>query len=213
MSRSTKQSYHHGDLAAALVAAATHILETGGEAALSLRAAARQAGVSQAAPYHHFRDKGALLAAVAAQGFRRLSAEMEDYARKTDSPAEWMRELGVGYVVFAFENPALFRLMFGASAGKDLNSNELVEAGLASYAMIEEACRNRIAASGSDMDPDEVTLAAWSLVHGLANLLIDGRGKLVAAKILKLALPTGERPWGRVDIERLTRQVIGRRIF
>src|ERR1700683_2993238 len=118
-------SYHHGDLRDALVLAARTILEKRGLAALSLRAAARAAGVSPAAPYHHFADKKALLDAVAAQGFDALTSAMEKpMAKKTDPDAR-LDASGIGYVVFALENPALFRLMVGG--GEQQVSAHLME--------------------------------------------------------------------------------------
>src|SRR5271167_202611 len=118
--RQTKRgaSYHHGDLRAALVQAARTILETQGLATLSLRGAARAAGVSPAAPYHHFPDKQALLDAVAAQGFDALTAAMTTRMAKETNPDARLEASGVGYVVFAVENPALFGLMFGAREQK-----------------------------------------------------------------------------------------------
>jgi AcrR family transcriptional regulator len=106
-------SYHHGDLRDALVRAARTILEKQGLAALSLRGVARVVGVSPAAPYHHFPDKQALLEAVAAQGFDALTAAMEKRMAKKTDPTGRLDASGVGYVTFALENPALFRLMFG----------------------------------------------------------------------------------------------------
>ena len=113
--RQTKRgtSYHHGDLRDALLRSARTILETQGLAALSLRGVARAAGVSPAAPYHHFPDKQTLLNAVAAEGFDALTSAMEKrMATKTGLNAR-VDASGVGYVTLAVENPALFRLMFG----------------------------------------------------------------------------------------------------
>ena len=108
-----RQTYHHGDLRDALVRAARTILEKQGLAALSLRGAARAAGVSPAAPYHHFPDKHSLLDAVAVQGFDALTSAMDKRMAKKKDPSARLDASGVGYVVFALENPALFRLMFG----------------------------------------------------------------------------------------------------
>src|SRR5271154_1132897 len=111
-------SYHHGDLRDALVRAGRTILEEDGLAVLSLRRVARTAGVSPAAPYHHFADKQALLDAVATQGFDALTSAMETRMAKETDPDARLDASGVGYVVFAVENPALFRLMFGAREQK-----------------------------------------------------------------------------------------------
>ena len=97
-----------------LVRAGRTILEKDGLAALSLRRAARSAGVSPAAPYHHFPDKQALLDAIATQGFDALTSAMETRMAEVADPNARLDASGVGYVAFAVENPALFQLMFGA---------------------------------------------------------------------------------------------------
>src|SRR5580658_8100808 len=110
--------YHHGDLSRALVEAARRILEAEGAAALSLRAVAREAGVSPAAPYHHFKDKTELLEAVAQGGWDVLSEEIVTARRNADGAEEALRAIGVAYVTFARKNPALYRLMY------DLNRDQ-----------------------------------------------------------------------------------------
>src|SRR5437667_11582746 len=104
--------YHHGDLSRALVEAARRILEAEGPAALSLRAVAREAGVSPAAPYHHFKDKGELLEAVAQEGWEMLDQVIGKAKADARSPADALDEIGVGYVCFARENPALYRVLY-----------------------------------------------------------------------------------------------------
>src|SRR5256712_12176672 len=106
--------YHHGDLPRALLDAALHIVETQGTAALTLRAAARSAGVSQAAPYRHFANKEAILAAVAEDGFRSLMAAMREASAASGAgPLERLRAVGLGYATFATRHPSHFRVMFG----------------------------------------------------------------------------------------------------
>src|SRR5581483_10241605 len=90
--------YHHGDLRRALVDAARRILEAEGPSALSLRAVAREAGVSPAAPYHHFKDKGELLEAVAQEGWQMLEEVITEAKANAASPEEALQEIGVGYV-------------------------------------------------------------------------------------------------------------------
>src|ERR1700758_3471721 len=104
--------YHHGDLSRALVAAGRRILESEGPDALSLRAVAREAGVSPAAPYHHFKDKGELLDAVAAEGWRELGDAIARARAEAPSPAVAVTEIGVAYIRFARDNPALYRIMY-----------------------------------------------------------------------------------------------------
>src|SRR5208282_1111267 len=107
--------YHHGDLSRALVEAARRILEAEGAAALSLRAVAREAGVSPAAPYHHFKDKTELLEAVAHEGWEALSQSIVEARRSAPTAGEALASIGVAYVNFAQANPALYRLMYHTS--------------------------------------------------------------------------------------------------
>ncbi len=166
--------YHHGDLRAGLIDAATQIVETEGVMALSLRGVARQAGVSQTAPYHHFADKEALLAAVAETGFRGLSEAMGTYNQGVESAGAQIVALGHAYVSFATANPGRFRLMFGPQVPDKANYPDLLASGARSYEMIRaavEARRNEMDTQSGTLDAD--TMAAWSIVHGLATLLID----------------------------------------
>lgn len=163
---STSSRYHHGDLRAALVVAATAMLEQEGHEALSLREAARRAGVSHNAPYRHFADREALLAAVAADGFRALAAAM---AQASGSGRIALRGVGEAYVAFAVARPRLFTLMFGA--GLDAGAHpELQEAMGKVFAHLAEGFGAR-----GDGNPRPAMIAAWSVVHGLAHLLIDAR--------------------------------------
>ena len=169
MSTSGARGYHHGELRTALVGAALDLLAEDGADAVSLRAVARRAGVSAMAPYRHYPDKEALLAAVAVQGFDGL----RDALRAVDDAApagQALVEQAVAYVRYALENPALFRLMFGP---KRLGTHpELTAAGEAAYAVLAA----RVAAeAAADADRDALALGCWSMVHGLASLFLDGR--------------------------------------
>ena len=169
MSTSAARSYHHGELRAALVQAALDLLADDGAEAVSLRAVARRAGVSAMAPYRHYPDKEALLAAVAVQGFDGL----RDRLHAADDSAPAGRALvaqAVAYVGYAIEKPALFRLMFGP---KRLGAHPaLIAAGESAYAVLA----TRVAAeTAADIDRDARALGCWSLVHGLASLFLDGR--------------------------------------
>ena len=168
-----RRPYHHRDLRPALIRSALEILSEAGVAGLSLRAAARRAKVSAMAPYRHFADKEALLAAVAEYGFRQLAARLNAAAAATD-PRAGLGALGVAYVVFAREEPSLFKLMFGPSIEKKSAHPALDDAGCACFDALRQAVE---AASFFDGDRDlgDVSLACWSLVHGLASLMVDGR--------------------------------------
>jgi AcrR family transcriptional regulator len=164
-------TYHHGDLRDALVRAARTILEKQGLAALSLRGAARAAGVSPAAPYHHFTDKHALLDAVAVQGFDALTAAMDKLMAKQKDPSARLDASGVGYVVFALENPALFRLMFSGDGQQSSASVPLIEARDRAYGVLQAG----VAKTSPDGVADPfVCLRLWALVHGIATLILDG---------------------------------------
>jgi len=142
-----------------------------------MRAIAREAGVSHMAPYHHFADKAALLAAVAEEGFRALTQEMADrIAARGGDQKTALRESGIAYVVFAATRPHLFRAMFSSEvAGMSDDYPSLSEAGLATFAVLQGLVeRSQEEGSVRDDDSRRIGLTAWSLVHGLAMLIIDG---------------------------------------
>jgi len=175
---SSRASFHHGDLKAELVAAAKKMVQKDGAENLSLRGVARAAGVSEAAPYNHFSDKNALLAEVAASGFRDLQAKIakEDSSKKSKLNA--IDNSGVAYVEFAVENPALFRLMFGKlRGGMDAQSSNLKTQSKAIYNDLEMRSQDHNNVKGKDTSPnrkkDIGALRDWVQAHGLALLLID----------------------------------------
>ena len=161
-------TYHHGDLRAACLSAALELLEDGGATALSLRAVARRAGVSAAAPYRHYADREALVSAVAAVGYGEL-AERLAAAHPAPSTPEQLARVGVAYVEFALEQPALFRLMFGEPCDRD--NEERVAATAAVSLYLQEI----VARCFPQADPEALAPAIWALVHGLAFLHLDGR--------------------------------------
>jgi len=172
-----RKSYHHGDLRQALLDAALDIVRRRGVAALTLRAVASQARVSHMAPYHHFADKAALIAAVAEEGFRGLQREMlERIARHPDDPRAQFRESGVAYVVFAVKNPNLFRVMFGPQVREVESHPGLQEAAEAAFAVVQGLVeRSQEVRAVRDEDSRAVGISAWALVHGIAMLCVDGQ--------------------------------------
>jgi AcrR family transcriptional regulator len=166
VSASTAKTYHHGELRAALVQSALELLTEIGVEALSLRAVARRAGVSAMAPYRHYPDKEALLAAVATRGFEGLREALQ--AADMALGKEALVAQAVAYVRYALANPALFRLMF--SAKRTASHPGLDAAGDAAYAVLAQ----RVAALTPGDEREARTLGAWSLVHGLASLYLDG---------------------------------------
>ena len=195
-----KAAYHHGDLRRALLAAARAILEQDGLSALSLRAVARRAGVSQAAPYHHFPDKDALLAALGAEGFDALDRAMRERMEGLGDPAQRLVASGVGYVAFAVENPALFRIMFGASMRGVGAHPERSAAGDRAYATLEKAVQATLGDKVGDAGAMALAcLRAWSLAHGLAKLLVEGGidpARYGARDVDELARWTLSEPFG-----------------
>jgi AcrR family transcriptional regulator len=181
----TRARYHHGDLRRALLDASLELIRSSGAEALALRAVARKAGVSHSAPYHHFRSKTALVAAVAADGFRALrESVLARMASQPDGSIAQFREGGVAYVLFAIEHPERYRVMFGVDradpeAFSELR-DEIVATGDVAVRAIERCQRGGLLRAG---DPRELANILWATCHGLSMLLIDGdlrRGSDVA---------------------------------
>jgi AcrR family transcriptional regulator len=172
-----RRRYHHGNLRDALIKAALEILDTDGLSALSLRAAAARAGVSHAAPKHHFGNMRGLVGAVVAHGYRQLDAMMaENRARSSDDLVEQVRASHRAYARFAIENPGLFRLMF-SRAHFDFSDESLRDTVVGANQHLESLSRAIAAAIGADVERDwrAIATAIWTSAHGYAHLLIDGR--------------------------------------
>lgn len=168
-----KKAYHHGELRESLLEAAELLLEEDGPGGLSLRKVGRRLGVTPGAPYRHFEDKDALLAALAVRGFERLRERMLAEQDGSANGEERMRRAGLGYLEFAAQHPELFRLMFGWMPSRDVP--ELCEASDAAFAGLRgilEGCEQEGLLTKSVQDAG---LMAWSAVHGAAFLLIDKR--------------------------------------
>ncbi|GAB3854461.1 TetR/AcrR family transcriptional regulator [Nocardioides maradonensis] len=176
MAEAGRSSYHHGDLRAALISSAMGMLERGEP--FSIRAVARETGVSATAPYRHFPDREALESALAAEGLRNLK---EDLVRGRVLPTtpEELAEFGVAYVEFALRRPALFRLMFGNECNTD--DEDRVRAA----ADVHELLAAAITGVYPDAHPLDLALGGWGIVHGLAFLYLDR--KLTAASIDEVA--------------------------
>lgn len=161
--------YHHGDLRRALVEAAERLLDREGASALSLRAVAREAGVSAAAPYHHFRDKNELLMAVAHQGFEELAEKMRDAAAGIEDPGKRVNALGVAYVCFARDNRALYHLMYDSSRRENFRA-EPRKPDEGPMNLVRKALTT---GPGAEIDPLALELrqiAGWCVAHGLAEM-------------------------------------------
>jgi AcrR family transcriptional regulator len=163
-----RAAYHHGDLRAACVRAAVDLLEEGDETALSLRAVARRAGVSPAAPYRHYADREALVSAVAAVGYLDL-AERLRAAHPSPSTSEQLASVAVAYVQFAIDRPALFRIMFSEPCDRDNDDRVAATAAVSLY------LRGIVERAFPQADAEALATAIWALVHGLAFLHLDGK--------------------------------------
>lgn len=169
--------YHHGDLRRALLDAAEALIAEG-DGDPSLRAVARRAGVSHAAPYKHFADRHGLRAGVAKRGFEALRGEMERAAANAGEAP--LRAIGRAYLGFALAHPARYRLMFGPEFAGARGTPELETAAQAAF----EALVARQPHGDTQTGDRATAVAYWSLVHGLGTLLIDGR----------VAVPDGRDP-------------------
>ena len=161
--------YHHGDLRRALVDAARQLLERDGPNALSLRAVAREAGVSPAAPYHHFKDKSELLDAVAEQGWTMLTESLVGAKTASNDMRDRVSEVGLSYVKFARAHPALYRLMYDCSR----NRAALPEQSGDEHGAFGQV-RERLIGAGvkeeDTLDIELATIGSWCAAHGLAEM-------------------------------------------
>lgn len=173
------RNYHHGDLKAALISAAKKLLAEKGIEALSLRTIASEVGVSHMAPYAHFKNKTELFQAIAATGFKALAQRMENVDVQQDAKL-LILDYGTQYIEFAIANAALYRLMLSqtqvmgpqnAEAGSQHMTQELRDASKRPYVLLVQAF--------GQLTQDKTTQnvqaqGAWSIVHGMAALMIDG---------------------------------------
>ncbi|HEX6591769.1 MAG TPA: TetR/AcrR family transcriptional regulator [Moraxellaceae bacterium] len=171
--RTDGPSYHHGNLRQALVEKGLELLEAG-QADISLRELTRQVGVSANAAYRHFASKEDLLAAMAAEGFRRLATVQAMAMQERGTAAEGFLEAGRNYVAFARRHPALFRLMFGRFAASN-RSEEMLQSAELAYGGLRYGVAAALGLPVEDAKVLPAAMHAWSLVHGLSQLIIDGQ--------------------------------------
>jgi AcrR family transcriptional regulator len=162
--------YHHGDLRRALIDAARRILEAEGPSALSLRAVAREAGVSPAAPYHHFKDKTELLEAVAQEGWEMLDEVIARAKAEAASPDEALNGIGVGYVCFARDNPALYRVMYDTARDREALPEDMHEDKDSAYCKVRDTIVEAGGDPSDELDLELATIASWCAAHGLAEM-------------------------------------------
>lgn len=172
-----KNSYHHGDLKNALIKAGTEILAKNGVGGLSLRKVAKKAGVSHTAPYAHFADKQALIAAISTEGFRRLYEQVFAVTEQhQDDPAQQLLETAWTYLQFAINDPDQFKIMFSSVLEKEKEYPDFV-------AMSQKTFQQVMTIVGScqeagvlrEGDGALTAVTTWSAVHGLIALLLEGQ--------------------------------------
>jgi AcrR family transcriptional regulator len=170
--QSSRKSHHHGDLREALIAAGLRLLEEGGPEALTLRRAAALAGVSHAAPAHHFAGLPGLHRAIADEGFRRFRNYMVDARLAGEqSPRGHLLSICRGYFRFARDNRALFGLMFGFSTS-ERQPKGISDIGSYAYGILRAACAPFVP---DDTEPEVTEAQVWSLIHGFTSLYLSGR--------------------------------------
>lgn len=181
-----QKPYHHGDLRAALLLAGEAELAERGVEGFSLRAVAKRAGVSHAAPAHHFGDVGGLLTALAAEGFRRFQATLDEAEAGAADARDRAIRAGFGYMRFATTRPALFKLIFAAQK-PDFSAPDLAEAAEVAYGHLVALVE---ALGGGPAD----VAALWAMSHGLADLARGQRLRMMAG------LPEDQREAALRDI-------------
>lgn len=174
----SKNTYHHGDLRASLLQAATDMLAETGIENLSLRKLADRVGVSRTAPYHHFKDKNELLCAIAEEGFRHWHQQADSIlAQQELSAREKYRQFVHGYIGYAADNPEMYELMFGRAIWKQAAATQSLK-DVAYPSFQNQVTMTRKWQEMGLMSKDEDTLrlaqVTWGTMHGIARLLIDG---------------------------------------
>jgi AcrR family transcriptional regulator len=191
-SAKTETPYHHGALREALLQAAERVLERDGLAGLTLRAVAREAGVSHAAPTHHFGDLTGLLSELAAVGFRQFNAAMAAACETAPTPLARALARPKAYVAYAQAHPGMYGIMFRTER-LDYSRPSLNEAAEASFAGLANAVgtmrQEQISGDALTLSQAAAIARAWSMVHGFTMLLLDGRLEDIMGR-----LPEGTTP-------------------
>lgn len=173
-----KKSHHHGNLRSALIDAGLILLQSGGPETLSIRKLANAAGVSHAAPAHHFANMTALHSALMTEGYKIFAASMRSELEKApNDPRERILGAGRGYLLFAQNNEGLFNLMFGGTP-RDQDDENLNAAANDAYDVLREICAPIVKGEGGSEINE---LMIWSLIHGLARLVLHSKRESINA--------------------------------
>ncbi|HNF36935.1 MAG TPA: TetR/AcrR family transcriptional regulator [Anaerolineales bacterium] len=172
-----KKTYHHGDLKNALIKAGVEILAKDGVSGLSLRKVALKAGVSHAAPYAHFADKQALIAAISTEGFRQLYERVSGVAEKYQSqPEKQLTEAAWAYVQFAMDDRDRFKVMFSGVLEKEKDYPDFVVESQRNFQLVKSIVEaNQASGRLRGGDSALVALSAWGIIHGFLMLLLEGQ--------------------------------------
>ncbi len=170
--KKAKDLYRHGDLKKALIRAAISAIKKSGEIEFSLRDLAEKMGVSHAAAYRHFSSKKEILFEIAHDGFLRLN---QSFMTILEKEASDIVSLGVAYVKFAIENPIHFKIMFHPDLKIDDKHPEMISVGSQTFLSLKNCVEsNKLVGKFRDDSVQDLSIAAWSLVHGLAILAVNG---------------------------------------
>ncbi|MFK8012757.1 MAG: TetR/AcrR family transcriptional regulator [Marinicellaceae bacterium] len=185
MTKHSNKKYHHGDLKAALLKAAEHLIIIKGIDALSLRGIATEAGVSHMAPYAHFKNKSELFQTIAASGFMKLARKLKRIKKKSLKSDDLVLLYGVAYIKFAISNPQLYKLMLSQThPEQQVKKNIQIKKSVSeSEKKLNQASRStyillRDCFTQDETDEHKLNIkaqGAWALVHGVASLLITGQ--------------------------------------
>lgn len=168
--KSSRKAYHHGDLAQALLDAAQSLLDAGGVEAVTVRAVAREAGVAHSAPANHFKDRAALLAALATRIFQELTTEVGTALRVSSrSPRARLHAIADVVVQYALRHPHRYRLLWrGENFAAEKSPAEIAGA------VLYDAVKEILGGAGTETSIDSQVIAAWSLIHGYVSLRLEG---------------------------------------
>jgi AcrR family transcriptional regulator len=185
-----RKNYHHGDLKNALIKAGIEILSKEGVNGLSLRKTARKAGVSHTAPYAHFTDKQALIAAIALDGHRKIYMRIEEVVTQyPNDPLEQLVQLAWAYMQFGLESPAHYKITFSGLIENEKNYPELVEVtrqSLTAFQKIIVDCQAAGVLNASEYAAEIDAVSLWGLIHGLVSLVIEGQ---ISSSLMKRTPP------------------------
>jgi AcrR family transcriptional regulator len=175
-------NYHHGDLRSTLIRVSLSIIEKEGLAALTLRRAAKESGVSHAAPYAHFRDLNDLLAAIKEEGFRDLLKIVANAAKKHPPGVAQFSAIAKTYLKFAIQHPATFEIMFHKPLGSEPSfPYTYIDTGRQIFTIATEALAGMLPKGVSKKDIQHRTIASWSAIHGICSLWVGQTLQIIGA--------------------------------